>query len=117
MKSPQVKRVVLYVLWFYVLLFAVWQGVFSAGWIRDYLFPSPLQVGQRLWELASDDYLLPSVKATLLRVGIGFSIAAVIGLFIGLVMGVSTIINSCLKSLFLGLQTLPTAAWVPLSLL
>jgi NitT/TauT family transport system permease protein len=32
-------------------------------------------------------------------------------------MGMSRIVNACLKSLFLGLQTLPTAAWVPISLL
>ena len=117
MKSNQAKRIGLYVLFFYVLIFAVWQGLFSTGLIRDYLFPSPLQVGQRLWELASDNYLLPSVKATLLRMVVGFSIAGVIGLLIGLVMGMNTIVNSCLKSLFLGLQTLPTAAWVPISLL
>jgi NitT/TauT family transport system permease protein len=40
-----------------------------------------------------------------------------LGLIIGLFMGTSRIVNSCLKSLFLGLQTLPTAAWVPISLL
>ena len=117
MKSNQAKRIGPYVLLFYLLIFAVWQGLFSTGWIHDYLFPSPLQVGQRLWELASDNYLLPSVKATLLRMVVGFSIAGVIGLLIGLVMGMNTIVNSCLKSLFLGLQTLPTAAWVPISLL
>ena len=32
-------------------------------------------------------------------------------------MGMSRIVNNCLRSLFLGLQTLPTAAWVPVSLL
>jgi NitT/TauT family transport system permease protein len=48
---------------------------------------------------------------------IGFSIAAIIGLLIGIVMGMSRVVNSCLRSLFLGLQTLPTAAWVPVSLL
>jgi NitT/TauT family transport system permease protein len=32
-------------------------------------------------------------------------------------MGMSRVVNSCLRSLFLGLQTLPTAAWVPVSLL
>jgi NitT/TauT family transport system permease protein len=36
---------------------------------------------------------------------------------LGLIMGMSRIVNRCLKSLFLGLQTLPTAAWVPISLL
>jgi NitT/TauT family transport system permease protein len=32
-------------------------------------------------------------------------------------MGMSPVVNSSLRSLFLGLQTLPTAAWVPISLL
>jgi NitT/TauT family transport system permease protein len=49
--------------------------------------------------------------------GIGFSIAAAVGLLIGLLMGTLPVVNSCLRSLFLGLQTLPTAAWVPVSML
>src|SRR5439155_21778002 len=85
--------------------------------IPDYLFPSPLQVGWRLWELGNDGMLWPSIKATLARMAIGFSIAAGIGLVIGMPMGMSRVVNSCLRSLFLGLQTLPTAAWVPVSLL
>ena len=117
MKSRQASRVAFYVVLFYLLLFAVWQALFSAGLIPEYLFPSPLQVGKRLWELGADGYLLPSLKATILRMAIGFSISAVIGLFIGLLMGINRIINSCLKSFGLGLQTLPTAAWVPISLL
>ena len=76
MKSEQAKRPFLYVSFFYLLIFAVWQMLFSAGLIPDYLFPSPVQVGKRLWELGSDDYLLPSVKATLVRMAMGFSIAA-----------------------------------------
>jgi NitT/TauT family transport system permease protein len=106
-----------YVLGFYVLLFAAWQLLYSFGAIPAYLFPSPLQVVQRLWELGADGLLWPSIQATLVRMGIGFSIAALVGLLIGLLMGISRIVNSCLKSLFLGLQTLPTAAWVPVSLL
>jgi len=119
MKSDQIqiKKTTLYIVLFYILLFSSWQGLFSAGLIPDYLFPSPVQVGNRLWELGSEGYLLPSVRATLERMAVGFSISAAIGLAIGLLMGVSPIINHCLKSLFLGLQTLPTAAWVPISLL
>jgi NitT/TauT family transport system permease protein len=94
-----------------------WQILFSAGIIPDYLFPSPAQVAQRLLELATDNYLWPSIKATFQRMGIGFSISASIGLLLGLLMGMSRVVNSCLRSLFLGLQTLPTAAWVPVSLL
>ena len=116
MKVSQ-RSIKYYVFGFYLLILVTWQMLFSAQIIPDYMFPSPLQVGQRLWELTTDNYLWPSVKATFQRMGIGFSIAASAGLLIGLFMGMSRVVNGCLRSLFLGLQTLPTAAWVPVSLL
>ena len=116
MKRPE-ARPSFYVLGFYLLLITVWQVVCSLNLTPDYLFPAPLQVGKRLWELGVDGMLWPSLKATLFRMAVGFSISAGLGLIIGLFMGMSRIVNSCLKSLFLGLQTLPTAAWVPMSLL
>lgn len=111
------RRTRLYVSGFYLLLFALWQLVIVLQWTPDYLFPSPAQVFKRLYELIREGLLWPSVQATLTRMAIGFSIAGAIGLIIGLLMGVSVIAHSCMKSLFLGLQTLPTAAWVPISLL
>ncbi|HTG81303.1 MAG TPA: ABC transporter permease [Geobacteraceae bacterium] len=117
MKDNNAKETAFYVLLFYVLLLSGWQIVFKAGFIPDYLFPSPAQVGNRLWELGSDGYLFPSIRTTLLRMVVGYVIGAAIGLNIGLLMGVLPIANQCLKSLLLGLQTLPTAAWVPISLL
>ena len=116
MKVPEYS-IKYYVLAFYLLLVAVWQALFAAQLIPDYLFPSPKQVAQRLWELAADNYLWPSLRATFRRMGIGFSISALLGLMVGLLMGMSRVANSCLRSLSLGLQTLPSAAWVPVSLL
>jgi NitT/TauT family transport system permease protein len=106
-----------YVAAFYLLLLGIWQTLFSFELIPDYLFPSPLQMGQRLWELSADGLLWPSVSATLRRMAIGFSGAAGLGLIIGFLMGMNLVVNQCLRSLFLGLQTLPTAAWAPISLL
>jgi NitT/TauT family transport system permease protein len=111
------RRDSFYVLAFYVLLLGAWQSLYSFGTIRDYLFPSPFQVAQRLWELALDGLLWPSIQGTLMRMGVGFVVAGLMGLFIGVLMGMSKLVNRCLNSLFLGLQTLPTAAWVPVSLL
>lgn len=102
---------------FYLVLFAAWQLLFSLRLMPDYLFPSPAQVARRLWELGLDGMLWPSIKATVSRMVIGFSIAGGIGLLVGVLMGVNRIINDCLKSLLLGLQTLPTAAWMPIALL
>lgn len=117
MKRKTNRTLNLVILTFYLALVALWQLVFSLGLVHEYLFPSPAHVARRLWELGVDGMLWPSIRATLLRMALGFSISAVIGLGIGLLMGVSRVINGCLRSLFLGLQTLPTAAWVPISLL
>lgn len=111
------RRMRSYVIGFYLLLFGAWQLIITLKWAPDYIFPSPAQVGIRLYELARDGYLLPSIKATLYRMAIGFAVAGGIGWCIGMVMGLSRIAHACMKSLFLGLQTLPTAAWVPISLL
>lgn len=113
----QEHKIKYYVFGFYLLIMATWQALFSASIVPDYLFPSPLLVAERLLELTTDNYLWPSVEATFVRMGIGFSISASIGLVVGLFMGMSRVVNACLRSLFLGLQTLPTAAWVPVSLL
>ena len=90
-------RLKFYVISFYLLIVVVWQALFYAQIIPDYLFPSPIQVGRRLWELTTDNYLWPSIKATFLRMSVGFSFAASIGLLIGLLMGMSRIANGCLK--------------------
>jgi NitT/TauT family transport system permease protein len=105
------------VLGFYICLLALWQGLAMLHIAPDYIFPSPLQVLRRLVELSNTDMLLPSIRATLGRMLIGFALSMTIGLCIGLAMGTNWVINRGLKSLFLGLQTLPTAAWVPVALL
>jgi NitT/TauT family transport system permease protein len=104
------------VLGFYALLFGLWQGLAMLRPAQDYLFPSPLQVAHRLIELDQNNMLWPGIRATLSRMAIGYAMSAAIGLCIGMAMGTNRIVNRCLKSLFLGLQTLPTAAWVPISL-
>jgi NitT/TauT family transport system permease protein len=102
---------------FLAAVLLLWQAVSSLALLPSYAFPSPIQVASRLVELAADGSLLPSVKASLVRMALGFSISAALGLMLGLAMGMSETVNTCLRSVFLGLQTLPSAAWVPISLL
>jgi NitT/TauT family transport system permease protein len=76
-----------------------------------------MKVSEKLFGLWFQDYLIPGISATLKRMIVGFSLSVVIGLVFGLAMGTDRAVNLCLKSLFLGVQTLPSAAWVPISLL
>ena len=102
---------------FLAAVLLIWQAVSALALLPSYAFPSPAHVGSRLWELAADGSLWPSVKASMVRMALGFSISAALGLLLGLAMGMSETVSTCLKSVFLGLQTLPSAAWVPISLL
>ncbi len=102
---------------FLLLLVAAWQVAFSARLLPAYAFPSPVAVANRLVELAQDGSLAASAKASLLRMGLGFGLSAALGLMIGLSMGLSAPVSRLLKSLFLGVQTLPSVAWVPIALL
>ncbi|MBZ5589813.1 MAG: ABC transporter permease [Acidobacteriia bacterium] len=102
---------------FLLLLLVLWQAVWSVGLLPGYSLPSPAQVAVRLAELARDGALWPSVQASVVRMALGFVLSAALGLALGLAMGLSTLADSCLRSLFLGLQTLPSAAWVPIALL
>ncbi len=105
------------VILFYLFLLISWQALFEFKILPSYLFPSPAIVAERMGELWNQDFLIPSLKATFQSMIVGFIISVTIGIFFGLAMGMNVNINKSLKSLFLGLQTLPTAAWVPLSLI
>ena len=102
---------------FLLLLLALWQAVWSLGLLPSYSLPSPAQVAGRLLELARDGTLWPSVQASIVRMVLGFALSAALGLALGLAMGLSATADSCLRSLFLGMQTLPSVAWVPIALL
>ncbi|MDD2707480.1 MAG: ABC transporter permease [Verrucomicrobiae bacterium] len=102
---------------FYLVLLALWQIFFEMRFFPEYILPSPGMVFRRLRELGGDGILWPSVKATLLRMAIGFGLSALIGLGVGVAMGMLPVANQYLRSVFLGMQTLPSAAWVPISLL
>jgi NitT/TauT family transport system permease protein len=102
---------------FLAALALLWQAVWSTGLLPPYSLPAPAQVAVRLAEMVRDGSLLPSVQASVVRMVLGFLFSAALGLGLGVAMGVSETVDSCLRSLFLGMQTLPSAAWVPIALL
>jgi len=102
---------------FYLGILLLWQFIASREWVPSYIFPTPLMGVERLRDMGSDGILWISVQQTLLRMLAGFCLAAAIGLSLGMLMGTSKLVNGCFRSLLLGLQTLPSAAWVPISLL
>lgn len=110
------KRVLI-ALAFFAGCLLIWQVLVWARVWSPVLLPSPLSVGEYLWSASLDGSLLSATWVTLERLLIGYSIGIGLGLPLGLLTARYRSVKDTLGLLALGLQTLPSICWVPLSLL
>ena len=102
---------------FYVGVVVVWQVVFLTHMVPEQALPSPIHVGQVLAKEASDGSLPYAIANSMWRLVVGLVIAIIGGMIIGIVMAKVETVNQTIGSLILGLQSIPSVAWVPLALL
>lgn len=80
----------------------------------SYLIPSPRQVLLRLGKEVQRDAFLVTIARTFARLAVGFSLACVLGLLVGLVSGVWGFFRRYSRAVVSILQSVPPIAWVPL---
>jgi NitT/TauT family transport system permease protein len=102
---------------FYIALVAVWQAFDSANIWPDQIFPSPLEVGEDLVYGASDGSLFFGIGTSMWRLIVGLAIAIGGGMVLGIFMARVETVNQTIGSLVLGLQSIPSVAWVPLAII
>lgn len=102
---------------FYIILVAIWQLISMTNIWPNNLFPSPYEVAEDLVYAASDGSLFFGIGTSILRLIIGLAIAIVVGMMLGIFMARVEIVNQTIGSLVLGLQSIPSVAWVPLAIL
>jgi bicarbonate transport system permease protein len=106
-----------------ILIFlAVWQlFAFTPG----ATLPGPIQVVQDTWILilypfydkgGTDKGLFWQILASLQRVAISYTLAAIVGIGLGVLIGVNQTMSKALDPIFQLLRTVPPLAWVPISL-
>lgn len=102
---------------FYVGIVVVWQIIAMVGVWPENLFPSPYEVAEDLVYGVADGSLLYGIATSMWRLSIGLSIAIVGGIILGIFMARVEAVNQTVGSLVLGLQSIPSIAWVPLAIL
>ncbi len=102
---------------FFAALVAAWWGVVHARWVSPMLLPSPGMVAEYLLQSLEDGTLLDAAWVTFRRLLIGYAIGVAIGVPVGLATAASRTLQDTLGVLALGMQTLPSVCWVPMSLL
>jgi NitT/TauT family transport system permease protein len=99
------------------IFFGIWQLVVWSGWRPTYLLPPPSAVFRELGDMWSEGILQDAVLRTMRMAAIGYSIAVVLGTAIGLAVARIRVLRAAFGSLITGLQTMPSVAWVPWSIL
>jgi ABC-type nitrate/sulfonate/bicarbonate transport system permease component len=99
------------------LLVAVWQGLVSFGYAPITLLPPPGLVFVRLAQQLVTGTFQQEIAATLFRLFAGFSIAAVVGVTLGLAAAANPPVNAVLRPIVRVLAPLPKVALYPALLL
>jgi NitT/TauT family transport system permease protein len=97
------------------LLVAVWWIVIVKT--QNPIFPTPGQVVTGAWELAKDGTLLDHIKASLFRVAVGFGLAFIVAVPMGLWLGWVRGAYITLNPLFQMLRPISPIAWIPIAIL
>ncbi|HYT00117.1 MAG TPA: ABC transporter permease [Thermoplasmata archaeon] len=95
---------------------AIWEIIVRLQVWPRYLFPGPTDVVAAFVDLWNRAALTRSILATLSRLAVGFLLSLVLGAILAFLMVHFTTFGKGIQPYVLGLQTFPSIAWVPLSL-
>jgi sulfonate transport system permease protein len=101
----------------FVLVGLAWEIVIRSGWVEYEYLPAPSAIGSGLLELATEGSLAPDLVHTLLAVAIGWSVAMVVGLTLGFLLGLSPTARRYSLASIEVLRPMPGVAFAPVGLL
>ncbi|ARV57604.1 nitrate ABC transporter, permease protein [Nostocales cyanobacterium HT-58-2] len=92
----------------------------------NFKLPGPLETFSETWDPfiinpffdngESDKGLGWQILSSLGRVGLGFSLAAIVGIALGILIGANQLLYNAVDPIFQVLRTVPPLAWLPISL-
>lgn len=97
-----------------IVLLALWEVAVQLGWLNRVFYPPPSEVFATLSRLVSSGKLFQDIGISLLRVGLGFVLGSVPAIVLGLLMGISPLIQSLIRPLAAAIYPIPKIALLPL---
>jgi NitT/TauT family transport system permease protein len=99
----------------FALLLIVWH--FAVVWTATKVFPSPRDVSKGLVSLLRKNILWKDIGDSLRRVSMGFGLAAIIGVPLGLTLGWYPKVNQVVNPVIQILRPISPIAWIPVAIL
>jgi NitT/TauT family transport system permease protein len=102
---------------FFLVLLAGWSLITDTGLVSDFFLPRPMQVLQAAWGMYIDKGFLWDIAVSIYRVLVGFCLAAIIAVPLGLMMGSVQFFRSLLEPCLAFTRYMPATAFIPLLVL
>jgi taurine transport system permease protein len=99
------------------LIVLVWWVAAALEIYPDYLFPSPLKVAAKGWELTLSGDIFRHSAASMFRLGLGFALGFGLALPLGILVGINRTASALFTPPTVFFQAIPGLAWVPLAIL
>lgn len=116
MKLP-IKESVFFPTLAVIILISSWEATIRfSGW-SEQVFPGPVVVWKAFLELFYDGTLFNHSIASLYRVTVGFYLAAILGIPLGILLGMHRVTNSMMNPIVQFLRPISPLAWIPLAML
>jgi ABC-type nitrate/sulfonate/bicarbonate transport system permease component len=96
---------------------ALWALISAAGLVRSAFLPSPGETARAMGHMISDGSLLREGWASLQRVLLAVTLAAIVGIPIGILMGAFGRVEGLLKWLVFPFRSAPITAFIPVFML
>jgi nitrate/nitrite transport system permease protein len=102
------------------LVLLIWQGLFGGEGSK---MPSPTKVASQMANTLpkvlnpmEEGSIVKNILISLQRVGVGYTLASIFGVIIGVLLGVSKFLRAGFDPMVQVLRTIPPLAWLPLAL-
>ena len=95
----------------------VWEVAARNGWINSNIIPAPSTTLRALIQLAQAGELWPDIEVSVARVVVGFGIAAVTAISLGLAFGIWPSIAAYILPIIELIRPISVLAWIPLAIL
>lgn len=100
-----------------IIILAVWEAAVKMGFVEALFLPAPSDIWHRAVDMTGDGSLIANIFASTRRVMVGFLLATIVAVPLGIAMGSSPLCMAIFNPLLSFLRPLPSMSWVPLSLL
>ena len=101
----------------FAALFLLWWLATKYDWVKPIFLPSPGEVWDRMVTLAEGGQLWDDARVSIYRILVGFAIATVMAIPIGLLIGAYRFWEAAIEPLVDFIRYMPVVAFVPLTIL